>query len=167
MPQLATVAVGRPVRGAFTYLIPEELAGKLRLGQRLLVPFGKTKALAFYLGPAEAAPAKGVLVRSIERELEADPALPPDLIALLRFAAEHYHYPLGETIRNALPPGLSEATEPSPPGPEVEYVARALPGAEVKSLARAPAQAAALSYLLAVGGCASLAEVAHAIPGAR
>ncbi len=35
------------------------------------------------------------------------------------------------------------------------------------ALARAPAQHAALSYLLAVGGRATVEEVSHAIPGAR
>ena len=163
---LATVAVARPVRGEFTYQVPSELAGRLAPGQRVLVPFGAAKALGFYLGPALQPPGSGVTLKPILRTLEERPALPADLIALLRFAAEHYHYPLGEAIRAALPPGLTQAEDEKEARPDVRRLAVALPGAEPASLsARAPAQAAALSYLLAVGGRAPLAELYHAIPG--
>jgi primosomal protein N' (replication factor Y) len=154
------------VRGAFTYVVPDALAGRLTPGQRVLVPFGRTTALAFYLGPATAGPESGKL-KAIERQLEAEPALPSDVMALLRFASKHYRYPLGETIRSALPPGLAEPVDPPAEHAEVEHFAAALPGAATASLHRAPAQAAALAYLLAVGGRAALSEVAHAIPGAR
>ncbi len=163
---LASFAIGRPVRGAFTYKIPEALVGRLAPGQRVLVPFGRTTALAFYLGPARAPPQQAEL-RQIERQLETEPALPADVIALLRFASRHYRYPLGETMRAALPPGLAEPHELPKPSPAVEYFARAVPGAEAGAAKRAPAQAAALAYLLAVGGRASVAEIAHAIPGSR
>jgi primosomal protein N' (replication factor Y) len=164
-PALASVAVGRPVHGSFTYLVPEQLTGRLLPGQRVLVPFGRTTALAFYLGPAER-PRQGVRLRSIERELEPEPAIPADLMALLRFASQHYRYPLGEALRGALPPGLAIGGEQLGPGPEMESFARAQVGADPGQLRRAPAQAAALSYLLAVGGRAALSEIAHAVPGA-
>ncbi|MFZ5470241.1 MAG: replication restart helicase PriA [Myxococcota bacterium] len=164
---LASVAVGRPVRGEFTYLVPESLEGKLAVGQRVLVPFGRGTALAFYLGPAAPLAANGMQLRSLERALEDTPALPADLIALLRFAAAHYRYPLGEAIRAALPPGLSATEEAKEAPAEVVHFAAATEGADTSSLSRAPAQQAALSYLLAVGGRAMVDEVAHAIPGAK
>ena len=40
-PPYASVAVGRPVRGEFTYAIPDALRGQLLPGQRVLVPFGR------------------------------------------------------------------------------------------------------------------------------
>ena len=58
---LASVAVGRPVKGPFTYLVPPELEGRLRRGQRVLVPFGRGRALGFYLGPGRAPEGGGVL----------------------------------------------------------------------------------------------------------
>ena len=155
------------MRGEFTYLVPRQLAGKLLPGQRVRVPFGRGTALGFYLGPAAESAGKSVRLKPIERELEDEPSLPADLVALLRFAAEHYRYPLGEAIRAALPPGLSGKEEQDAIAPEVEVVAHALPGAESAHLRNAPAQAAALSYLIAVGGSAMLTEVVHAIPGAR
>ncbi|MFY0573682.1 hypothetical protein ACN28S_04295 [Cystobacter fuscus] len=49
--------------------------------------------------------------------LEDSPSLPPDLIALLRFAAEHYRYPLGEVIRGALPPASPRPRRRRRPSP--------------------------------------------------
>ncbi len=165
-PALASVAVGRPVRGEFTYLVPEVLRGSLLPGQRLLVPFGRGAAMGFYLGPA-VQPEGAPTLKPIQKVLDGTPALPADVLALLRFAAEHYRYPLGEAIRGALPPGLTAAEEAKEAAAEVDRFARALVAGVPDALRRAPAQAAALSYLLAVGGRAPLEEVAHAIPGAR
>jgi primosomal protein N' (replication factor Y) len=161
------VAIGRPVRGEYTYAVPEELRGKLLAGQRVLVPFGRGKALGFYLGETNALPEGATTLKPVEKLLDAEPALPGDLVQLLRFAARHYRYPLGEAIRGAMPPGLSGKEEARDAAPDVTWFAEALPGASPESLKRAPAQAAALSYLLAVGGRAAADEVAHAIPGAR
>src|SRR5690349_17576698 len=97
-PSLASVAVARPVRGEFTYLIPDELQGALLPGQRLLVPFGRGTALGFYLGPSHM-PLEERALKPVHKVLEPAPALPADLLALLRFASEHYRYPLGEAIK--------------------------------------------------------------------
>ncbi len=155
------------MRGEFTYRVPPELDGKLAPGQRVLVPFGRGKTLAFYLGPGQLPAEPGVQLKAIDKALEDAPALPADVVALLRFAAEHYRYPLGEAIRSALPPGMTKAEETKEAKPDLELFAVALSGADPSRLKRAPAQSAALSYLLAVGGRASVEEVARAIPGAK
>ncbi|MEN9799208.1 MAG: hypothetical protein RL653_2904 [Pseudomonadota bacterium] len=161
------MAIGRPVRGEYTYAVPDALRGKLLPGQRVLVPFGRGKALGFYLGETSTLPEGATTLKPVEKLLDAEPALPGDLVQLLRFAARHYRYPLGEAIRGAMPPGLSGKEEAREATPDVTWFAEVQPGASPESLKRAPAQAAALSYLLAVGGRAAVDEVAHAIPGAR
>lgn len=164
----ALVAVGRPVRGEFTYSVPAELEGKLVPGLRVRVPFGRSVSLGFYLAPAPPPPPEVVKkLRPIERILDPEPAFPPDIVELVRFAAQHYRYPLGEALRAALPPGLTKADEGRQAKADVIVYARALPAATLEALTRAPAQQATLSYLLAVGGRAEVQEVAHAIPGAR
>lgn len=164
----AAVAVGRPVRGEFTYAVPDALGPQLAPGVRVKVPFGRSVSLGFYLGPAPAPPqAVEARVKPITAVLDREPALTPDVVELCRFAAQHYRYPLGEVLRAALPPGLSAPREERQARPDVVHVAVALPGAEPLALHRAPAQQATLSYLLAVGGRASVDEVAHAIEGAR
>lgn len=163
----ASVAVARPVRGEFTYLVPDELAGRLIPGQRVLVPFGRGTTLGFYLGETAALADSAVALKPIHKTLGDEVALPADVLQLLRFAAEHYRYPLGEAIKNALPPGMTGANDEVAAKPDVEVFVRALPDAEPSKLSRAPSQAAVISYLLAVGGRAEIGELAHAIPGAR
>ncbi|MBL9039635.1 MAG: primosomal protein N', partial [Archangium sp.] len=164
----ASVAVGRPVRGEFTYRVPDALVVKLQPGVRLKVPFGRGTALGFYLGPAAPPPAEVISkVRDIESVLDEAPAFTPDVVELVRFAASHYRHPLGEALRATLPPGLTKAIPEVPAELEMVTYAVALPAATDAVLTRAPAQHATLSYLLAVGGRASTEEIAHAIPGAR
>ena len=165
----AFVAVGRPVRGEFTYRVPEALRGVLLPGHRIKVPFGRGTALGFYLAPAPE-PSAEVLgkLRPIVEVLEKEPALSADIVELVRFAAAHYRYPLGEALRATLPPGMTKADDAERDAKvDLLWWASAVPGAAVDSLARAPAQHATLSYLLAVGGRALVTEVAHAIPGAK
>jgi primosomal protein N' (replication factor Y) len=163
--ELASVAVGRPVRGAFTYLVPPPLQGRLVRGQRLLVPFGRGRALGFYLGSGVAPPEGGIL-RPVHAALEETPALPEDVLALVEFAAFHYRHPLGEALRAALPPGLTEMEEKGEPRAEVVRTVVVEPRADPKLLRRAPAQSATLEYLLAVGGRAEVDELGRAVPGA-
>lgn len=164
----AAVAVGRPVRGEFTYAIPPELEAQLAPGLRVKIPFGRSTILGFFLGPAPA-PSEEVRrkVKPITAVLEREPALTPDVVELCRFAAQHYRYPLGEVLRATLPPGLAKPKEERAAKPDVVHFARVADGADPAALHRAPAQQATLSYLLAVGGRAPVDEVAHAIPGAR
>jgi primosomal protein N' (replication factor Y) len=161
----ASVAVGRPVAGPFTYLLPPGWEAPLVPGQRLLVPFGRGRALGFYLGPAE--PPIGAVLRPIAQVLESEPALPADVFRLLVFAAAHYRHPLGEALRAALPPGLTQAVEGRQAEAEVVETAVATEAAAGATLPRAPAQAAVLAYLLAVGGRAGMDELSRAVPGAR
>ncbi len=164
----ALVAVGRPVRGEFTYGVPEALRGTLEPGARIRVPFARGTALGFYLAPADQ-PAPDIIkkLRNIESVLDASPAFTPDIVELVRFAAAHYRYPLGEALRSTLPPGLTKADEEKEAKPDLVHFAVALPAADLESLSRAYAQHATLSYLLAVGGRALLEEIGHAIPGGR
>jgi primosomal protein N' (replication factor Y) len=164
--ELASVAVGRPVRGAFTYLVPPELQGRLVRGQRLLVPFGRGRALGFYLGPGLAPPGGGLL-KPVHSALEETPAIPEDVLALVEFAASHYRHPLGEALRVALPPGLTDPDETPEPRADVVRTVVVTSGVDPELLRRAPAQAATLQYLLAVGGRAELDELGRAVPGAR
>src|SRR4051812_40678215 len=97
---LVEVAVGAPVRGTFTYEADEDPG--LVPGRRLVVPFGRRRAIGFYLGPAQGEPA--TKVRRVEQLLDDGPVLPPDVLEVLRFAAEYYQHPLGEALRGALPP---------------------------------------------------------------
>ncbi len=167
-PAYASIAVARPVRGEFTYLVPAALQGRLQPGVRVHVPFGRGTSLAFYLGPAPEPPL-AVLpkLKPIAKVLDETPSVPASIVALVRFAAEHYRYPLGEALKAALPPGLTQTAGERPAKVEIIEHAVVAPGVDPASLSRSPAQAAVVGYLLAVGGKASVDELAHAIPTAK
>lgn len=161
---LVEVAVGAPVRGTFTYETDDPAA--LTPGRRLLVPFGRRQAIGISLGPAPAAP-EGQL-RSIGRVLDDGPVFSEDLLALLRFASDHYLYPLGEALRGALPPDLGKVPTQRKERAALPEVATLLvePGAASEVLRRSPKQLAVVSHLEAVGGTATVAELRRAVPGA-
>ncbi len=165
----ASVAVGRPLRGEFTYLVPSALRGKLTPGQRIRVPFGRATALAFFLADAPPPSAEvAAKLKPIDCALEPEPVLTPDVVELVRFAARHYRYPLGEALKAALPPQLAKPDEEKEAKQDVEWWAHVLGLPDPDELPKgAHAQRATLQYLLAVGRTATVEEVSHAIPGAR
>lgn len=112
MSRYAEVVVPLPVPGRFHYRVPDELQDNLRLGHRVLVPFGTRKVTAFVLaltdelGGLDEAKLKAILAR-----LDAEPLLPADVLELARFAADYYLATPGEVLKVALPPGLTAASK--------------------------------------------------------
>ncbi len=164
---LIDVAVGAPVRGTFTYEAEDGLA--LEPGRRLVVPFGRRRAIGFYLGPASAQPDGPV--KRVEQVLDQGAVFPPDVLGLIRFAADYYLYPLGEALRGALPPELGrvgevgrERAERAPAIEAVELVAD--PDEARAALGRSRSQAAIVEHLAARGGSTPVEELKLAVKGA-
>ncbi|HEY3450568.1 MAG TPA: primosomal protein N' [Myxococcales bacterium] len=163
--KLVQVAVGRPVRGPFTYRLPEALSGAQE-GSRVLVPFGAGKAVGFLLGETDRAPPGGRL-RDVAQVLDAEPLFDKDLLSFLTWTAAYYRYPLGEVLRSALPPGLTRPGEAPLSKPGIrEFVALSACAATAER-PRGVAMNALLDYLEAAGGEVDFEELAAAIPGAR
>ena len=150
---LVEVAVAAAVRGTFTYRVPDALAERVALGQRVAVPFGRSgRATGYVVGFPGAAP-EGVALRDVADVLDAVPPFTPKLVELIRWAEEYYLVPPGELLRAALPPGLNARRGAAAPERRGVEFAAPEPGAAeaVASLARAPARRAILEYLLARG----------------
>ena len=100
---LVDVAMFLPLPGALTYRVPAGLpAGP---GCRVLAPVGTRKVMGVVLGEATLGEAPGEIKNLLE-VLDADPVLPPDLLALVTWAARYYLAPPGEVARAALPSAL-------------------------------------------------------------
>ncbi|HCW91316.1 MAG TPA: primosomal protein N', partial [Marinobacter sp.] len=78
---------------------------KLQPGQRVLVPFGPQK-LTGLVTELNVTPPAGIRLKPIASALEDWPALPPETLRLLHWAADYYQHPLGECLFTALPPAL-------------------------------------------------------------
>src|SRR5690606_749204 len=104
---LVEVAVAAAVRGTFTYRVPAALAERVTLGQRVAVPFGRSRRATGYVVGFPAAPPEQVELREIADVLDPFPPFTPALVELIRWAEEYYLAPPGELLRAALPPGLN------------------------------------------------------------
>jgi primosomal protein N' (replication factor Y) len=105
--QLVDVALPVPLARAFSYELPEKLAGAVAPGVRVLCPFGSRRLVGVVIEAREGEPPPKV--RPIESVLEGA-SLPPDLLAFLREVSSYYLAPIGEVIRLALPPMDREAS---------------------------------------------------------
>ncbi len=103
MTRSARIALARPLRRLFDYSIPDSLT--LSAGQRVQIPFGRQLATGLVVDP-DATPPEGVKLKPVHRIFEAWPALPPETLTLLSWAADYYQHPLGECLFLALPPAL-------------------------------------------------------------
>ncbi len=99
----AEVAVAGPMRRTFTYDHPDSV-GELTPGQRLLVPFGKTRAVGFYLGPTE--PPTGFSTKSIVRPLDIHSYFTDELFSFCMWLAEYYFANPADCLQSALPPSM-------------------------------------------------------------
>ncbi|GAB4295904.1 MAG: primosomal protein N' [Myxococcota bacterium] len=103
-PKTAEVAVFGAVKETLTYSVPDELAGYIRLGQGVIVPLMREKRGGI-IWSLDAPYDRTINLKPIIEVLDSTPLITPDIIALLRTAADYYHAPPGELSRFALPPG--------------------------------------------------------------
>ncbi|MGA8207747.1 MAG: primosomal protein N' [Candidatus Dormiibacterota bacterium] len=106
-PVLARVSpdlrAGAPA-GLYDYSVPDELAGQIRLGQRVVVPFGRRRVFGFVVELPEESAIDGL--RPLERIRDEDPLLLPHQISLAQWIATYYLCPLPEVLRAMIPPAL-------------------------------------------------------------
>jgi primosomal protein N' (replication factor Y) len=159
------VALDTPVRRLFDYLPP---SGGLpaRVGVRVRVPFGRRRLVGIVVALTPGSELPRERLRAALEVLDRQPVLDGAALALLEWASEYYHHPLGEVIAAALPKALrlgaaSEAVE--------ERWILSSEGATAHAAGeprRAPRQRALLDLLAAAAG-ASAATLNERSPGWR
>ena len=103
MPLIARIALNRPLRRLFDYIIPEDL--ELTPGQRVRIPFGRQQATGLVV-QVGVEPPPGITLKAVAGAMENWPALPVETFKLLSWASDYYQHPLGECLFTALPPAL-------------------------------------------------------------
>lgn len=99
------VAVAAPVAGLYSYRVPPELAGAVRVGARVSVPFAGRKIPGVIVALPEAPPAPGIELAELAA-ITGSP-VPPELVALAVWVADYYEAPPGEALRLVVPAGTS------------------------------------------------------------
>ena len=99
---IVAVAVPRNVDQTFDYVIPANLVEKIKVGQHVLVDFGKEKLEGFITALKEKSDYKGSL-RPIRSLLDSEPILDEHDLELARWIADYYLTPIGMVLRIIAP----------------------------------------------------------------
>jgi primosomal protein N' (replication factor Y) len=95
------VSLPVPLDQPFTYSLPDTLRHRVRVGSRLMVPFGTRKLTGVILRCHDDPPS--VATRDALRLIDSEPVLSAELMALGRWIAGYYCSPLGDVLRGMLP----------------------------------------------------------------
>ncbi len=142
------VAIDVPLPTLFDYAAPH--AGVNDIGKRVRVPFGRKQVVAVIFGVAETSAVDHAKVRRAGDLMHDMPALPEDLLDLLKFCSAYYHHPIGEVVHNALPVHFRTL---APRRPRIQAVVPTPEGGRAveAGLKRSPAVRQLLAELLRAG----------------
>jgi primosomal protein N' (replication factor Y) len=109
------VAVPLHLKQTFTYRLPASWRNSVKLGARLLVPFGRKQltgyAVALHSELDTASEIEESSIKEAVELLDADPLLTPEVLELTRWVADYYAAPWGEVLKAALPAGINSTVE--------------------------------------------------------
>jgi primosomal protein N' (replication factor Y) (superfamily II helicase) len=102
------VALDTPLKRLFDYLPPESTlwSAPIEPGMRVRVPFGRQKLIGIVMEAADSSDVPPERLKPILEVLDPRPVLDASALALLRWAAEYYHHPIGEVLSTALPKAM-------------------------------------------------------------
>ena len=101
--RLASVAVTGPFHRTFTYHLTPDTP-PLAPGQRVLVEFGRSRTVGFFVGTPVSPP--GVATKPVLKVLDDVSYFPEDLFALCLWMADYYFANPADCLTSALPPIL-------------------------------------------------------------
>lgn len=103
----AQVVLNRPLEQAYDYLVPDNLRGKIQIGQRVRVPFGRGDQLltgfCVGLGPPRTDIAR---LKRVHELLDAVSLLSPHMLKLTKWIAEYYLCGWGQVLEMVIPAGV-------------------------------------------------------------
>jgi primosomal protein N' (replication factor Y) (superfamily II helicase) len=107
----ADVILPLPLPKLYTYRIPGDLNGKVTVGARAIVQFGKKKVLTAIIAAIHNRPPALYEAKYILDLLDEEPLMNSQQLSLFEWMAEYYMCTLGEVINAALPSGLKLNSE--------------------------------------------------------
>lgn len=103
----AEVAFNLPIKEVFTYKIPPEFLGKVQVGMRVFVPFGRRRITGYVVNLSSKWDKKFQL-KSISDLPDTKPVADKEILTLTKWLSGYYQCSWGEAIRAALPAGLDD-----------------------------------------------------------
>ncbi len=105
MQTYADIVFPAAVQQAFTYEVPDQLKAAVKPGKRVWVPFQRRKTIGMVVKLHQREPS--FKTRTVERVLDEEPILSPELLELTRWVHRFYYCGWGEVIQAALPAGMN------------------------------------------------------------
>lgn len=107
------VAVPVPLRHQFTYRADAELIEKIKIGARVMVPFGRQLLTGYAVGlnvtpDADLAPDD---IKDVAELVDEEPLISEEILHLTKWAADYYAASWGELLKAALPAGINTTIE--------------------------------------------------------
>lgn len=100
-----------PLGSTFTYILPDEMAGDVKVGMRVIVPFGRSKFYTALVYGIRFSPPENVELKEVIGVLDAKPIVRPQQIKFWEWIASYYQCTLGEVFKAAVPSGLKLESE--------------------------------------------------------
>ncbi len=139
------VALAVPLTRHFDYLLPTGMPAVI--GGRIRVPFGNRQAIGIVVSVSENSDLPVEQLKTVHDVIDQTSLFPASLWRILRWAADYYHYPLGEVLFHALPTLLRQG-KPAQTAPLWQwFITERGQETAPESLQRAPKQQQALAAL--------------------
>ncbi|MEM8894460.1 MAG: primosomal protein N' [Bacteroidota bacterium] len=107
----ADVMLPVPLHRLFTYKVPSEIAVSIKVGCRVIVPFGKQKIQTGIIGKIHGERPEQYDPKEILELMEETPIIHQPQIDLYHWISSYYMCTLGEVINAAIPSGLKLSSE--------------------------------------------------------
>ena len=111
MSLYAEVLLPVPIFGTFTYQVPAEMEKSIRVGHRVIVPFGRTKSYTGIVSSFATTPPQGFDVKRIAQLVDEAPIVRHPQLKFWQWVADYYLCTPGEVFRAAVPSGLKIESE--------------------------------------------------------
>jgi primosomal protein N' (replication factor Y) len=105
----ANIVINRPIEGPFTYSIPENLRGQVKIGSCVEVFFGNKKLVGYVVGLSSKSKIKNI--KPILDILDNVPVIDSEMLKLTKWISEYYYSSWGEAISAAVPNVLKRTSK--------------------------------------------------------
>ena len=102
MSRVARVITGLALNREFDYLIPDKLQDTLRLGSRVLVPFGRRSIHGFVTAILDSSDFHGKL-RPVAAVSSSVPLFDEQMLRLARWMSDYYAAPFEDAVAATIP----------------------------------------------------------------
>jgi len=109
--RFAEIVLPVPIARLFTYRVPKDWEEKVKVGQRVIVPFGQRKILTGIVVTIHHQPPKDYEAKYILELLDEHEVIYAPQFQLYQWIADYYLCTMGEVINAALPSGLKLSSE--------------------------------------------------------